>query len=231
MTDPECYYRILIDEHKFTPEEIFDDLIGLIHAAHQTSHHTVCSTLYFIKKRPEWEAKLKDELKAAGLTPDADLKKSINREVIHDAFNLACVVKEVLRIDPAGNRSLRYDPQEDINICGVPIPKHSIVLVMVLASHYNTEQFPEPYEFRPERFDPSSELFIANKHPFAYIPFSFNARKCPGMILALIEIKAILAYMMTKIEYEIDQKLLDDINVRYGIFTNFKLPMKIIKKL
>ena len=80
---------MLINDYGFTFEEIFDEIIGVIHAAHQTSHHTVCSTLYFIKKRPEWFAKLKNELEQAGVTANSNLKSSITREVIHEAFNLA----------------------------------------------------------------------------------------------------------------------------------------------
>jgi len=235
LEDKECLYRLLIDEYKYTPDEIFDDLIGLLHAAHQTSHHTVVSTLYFIKKRPDWYKKLEIELREAGVTADSDLKASITKDVIHDATNLAFIVKEVLRIDPAGAKSLKYKAYEEVEICGVPIPKNSVVYISMLTSHYNTEQFPDPYKFLPERFDPQSEHYKVNsetaRHPLAYIPFSFNCRKCPGMILALIEIKTILAYMVTKIDYEIDEKLLKNDNVRYGIFTNFKLPIKINKKL
>lgn len=62
LDDKESMYRILIDEYGYKIDEIFDDLIGLLHASHQTSHHTTCSAIYLVKTRPDWYKKLKDEL-------------------------------------------------------------------------------------------------------------------------------------------------------------------------
>lgn len=108
-------------------------------------------------------------------------------------------------------------------------------MIAMLSTQYNSKEFIEPFKFLPERFDPKSKYYKTadgeSRHPFSYIPFSFGPRKCPGMTLAILEIKTILAYMVTKLEYEIDEKLLNNPEVRYGIFTNFKLPLKIVKKL
>lgn len=105
----------------------------------------------------------------------------------------------------------------------------------VLTNQYNTEQYPDPYKFIPERFDPKSEYYKSangeNRHPMSYVPFSFGNRKCLGMVFAIMEMKTILAYFVTKLEYEIPEELLNNPEVRYGIFTNFKLPLKIVKKL
>ena len=201
------------------------------------------------------------------LFTNLDIKSKINKELIQDAFNLSCIVKETLRIDPAGNRSLKYSAYEKTEICGVPIPKGSYVMIALLTTHYNREQYPDPFKFIPERFDPKSSFYrtasansndnknttndksLSNnsfetsihdassnsqnsntRHPLSYIPFSFGCRKCPGMILALIEIKTIIAYLIMKMDYEISEDLLNNPEVRYGIFTNFKLPIKILKK-
>ena len=77
IDEKDSIYRILIDEHGYKPDEIFDDLVGLLHAAHQTSHHTVCSVLYFIKTRPDWYKKLKDEITHALKLKDGDTGKSL----------------------------------------------------------------------------------------------------------------------------------------------------------
>lgn len=69
LDDKNCMYHLLINEYNYTPDEIFDDLIGLLHAAHQTSHHTTCSAIFFLKSRPDWYQKVKEEL-SVGLSPD-----------------------------------------------------------------------------------------------------------------------------------------------------------------
>jgi len=140
-----------------------------------------------------------------------------------------------LRFDPAGNLSLAYKAYKDTKICGVPIPKGSKLMVSVSSTHYNKEQFPDPYKFKPERFDPQSDCFYIGgskgkaRHPLSYIPFSFSERKCPGMIFALMEVKTIICYFLQRVEYSIDPNLLKDDKVRYGIFTNFQLGLKIEK--
>jgi cytochrome P450 len=235
LDDEDAVYCKLINEHGFSQEDIFDDLLGLLHAAHQTSHHTVCSALYYIKKHPEWYDKIKSELNQVGVHEECDYKTAITGEIIHDSFNLAIVVKETLRVDPAGNRSQKYKAYEDAQICEVPIPKNSMVQICVLSAQYNTKQWPDPEKFKPERFDPQSKNYFVNsetstpRHPMSYIPFSFGPRKCPGMILALIEVKTLLAYMVTKLDYSIDESLLKNENARFSIYTNFDLTLKINK--
>mmetsp|Transcript_24842 Transcript_24842/g.27501 ORF Transcript_24842/g.27501 Transcript_24842/m.27501 type:complete len:460 (-) Transcript_24842:31-1410(-) len=235
LKDEDSVYRQLIDHEGFTQEDIFDDLIGLLHAAHETSHHTVCSVLYNIKKHPEWYNKLKTELEEAGVTSNCDFEKSMTKDVIHDSPNLAYTIKETLRYDPAGSRSLKYSNLSDINICNIPIPKNSQIFISIQSAHYNKIQFPYPNKFLPERFDPQSPTYYIGeekdepRHPHSYIPFSFNIRKCPGMILALIEVKTVVSYLITKIDYSIDEQLLKNDNARFGIYTNFKLDLKIDK--
>ena len=116
LEDKDSVYWKLTNEHGFTQEEIFDDLIGLLHAAHQTSHHTVCSALYFIKKHPQWYKKLVDELEEVGVKSGCNFYEKMTKDVVHDSQNLAYIVKETLRFDPAGTKSLRYMANEDIEV-------------------------------------------------------------------------------------------------------------------
>ena len=48
----------------------------------------------------------------------------------------------------------------------------------------NPDQWPSPEKFLPERFDPSNKMYKTasgnDRHPLAFIPFSFGERKCLG---------------------------------------------------
>ena len=82
-------------------------------------------------------------------------------------------------------------------MCGVVIPKGITVLVGLTFLQNNPEIWFEPEAFRPERFDPKSDLFKTpdgkNRHPLTWIPFSFGMRNCPGQILALLEMRVFIA--------------------------------------
>lgn len=84
-------------------------------------------------------------------------------------------------------RSLGYKALRSFKLKGVLIPKGEILCFNILASHYSRDQWKDPMEFKPERFDPSSDYFTTpkgkNRHPLSYIPFTFGSRTCPGRSL------------------------------------------------
>jgi len=49
------------------------------------------------------------------------------------------------------------------------------------------------------------------------------------MILALIEVKTLISYFVSRIDYSLDEDLLKNEQAKFGIYTNFELKMKIDK--
>ncbi|TFK16063.1 Cytochrome P450 4V2 [Platysternon megacephalum] len=115
---------------------------------------------------------------------------------------LECVVKEALRLFPSVP-SFARTTSEDCHIKGFKIPKGTQVVIVTYALHRDPEVFPDPEEFRPERFFPENS---SGRHPYAYVPFSAGSRNCIGQRFAQMEEKAVLAIILRRFWVETSQK-------------------------
>lgn len=233
-TDENSVYRRVQKEIDVTDHKIFLDLLNYLFAGFATVGYSTCSMIYQLKKNPEKLAKLRQELKENGLDKPESYK-NLNKDQICDLDYLNMCIKEGLRIDCSATASVSYEALQDVQICGVDIPKGEILLIDILAMHFNEEEWHTPNEFIPERFDPESKFFYKPgtekemRSPYAYTPFGLNVRNCPGQAIAKIEMKVIVAYLMTMMDYEVDTNTLRNPFAKFGISSQLELPIKITK--
>ena len=64
------------------------------------------------------------------------------------------VVSEAMKLYPVTNRVNRVN-KKDAEINGMLIPKGTVVVIPVFALHRDPKYWPEPEEFRPERYEDS----------------------------------------------------------------------------
>jgi len=113
--------------------------------------------------------------------------------------DLDLAIDETLRMYPPAwigpRRSI-----EPFELHGVRVPGGVLVNYSSWVSHHLPEVFPEPFEFRPERFlpDPRAELPKG-----AYVPFGGGSRTCIGMRFALLEVRTIAAAMLDRFRLEL----------------------------
>lgn len=222
-------------------EDIYWDIVGLIGAGMDTTADTISSTLYFLKKFPMVRAKLIEQLNNSGL--DILKKKELKGEDMKDIHEklleweyLNYVIKETLRIDSAGSWSIRYLANKDVKICGVDIPKDTVVRLYTVGPSQDPSQWHKPREYIPDRFNPESEYFFkpgqpgAVRNPKSWIPFSSGIRTWPGKALAIYEAKAIIARLMYNMEYDIDQDLINNDKVQFQMTSQFHVTGKVTQK-
>lgn len=118
---------------------------------------------------------------------------------------LSAVVSETLRLYPPVvivNREASTDYH--LTEHNLTIEKGVSIIIPVLALHRMAEYYPQPTEFRPERFmDTLTSSSLPPPPPaYAYLPFGAGPRNCIGMRFALAEIKLALALLVRRFRFE-----------------------------
>lgn len=180
-----------------TDKQIYDEVVTLFIAGHETTANALSWTLYLLALHPEIEAKLVDELRAVlGEYPPTvdDLGKLRYTDQ---------VIKESMRLYPPAWVITRQ-AIEDVSIGGYEIPAGSIVLMSPYVMHRHPRYWDEPEKFMPERFVPDWEDHIPK---YAYFPFGGGPRICVGNQFALMEANLVLATLIQRCSLTLGQQV------------------------
>lgn len=171
------------DRQRMTDEQARDEIVTLLLAGHETTANTLNWTWTLLAQHPEAEAELHAELDSVlgGRAPTlADLPALTYTEQ---------VIKESMRLYPPA-WSYSREAAEDVPLRTTVIPKGSVVGLMIYFTQRDARWFPEPEQFRPERFTPEREQQLSR---YAYLPFGAGPRVCIGNSFALMEARLLLA--------------------------------------
>ncbi|NXP16706.1 CP4V2 protein, partial [Scytalopus superciliaris] len=183
---------------KLSYRDIREEVDTFMFEGHDTTAAAMNWVLYLLGHNPEVQKKVHRELDEVF----DNTERPVTTDDLKQLRYLECVVKEALRLFPSVPmfaRTLR----EDCCIGGYQIPKGSNVLVLTYVLHRDPEIFPDPEEFRPERFFPENSK---GRHPYAYVPFSAGPRNCIGQRFAQMEEKTLLALILRRFWVESCQK-------------------------
>ncbi|CAN9510230.1 unnamed protein product [Ophioblennius macclurei] len=186
------------DGNPMSHQDIQEEVDTFMFEGHDTTAAAMNWAVHLIGSNPEVQNKIQQELQEVLGSSD----RPISTDDLKKLRYLECVIKESLRLFPSVpffGRTLR----EDCHINGFKVPKGATGLVVTYALHRDPRYFPEPEEFRPERFLPENSV---GRPPYAYIPFSAGLRNCIGQRFALMEEKLVLASILRSFNIEACQK-------------------------
>ena len=96
-----------------------------------------------------------------------------------------------------------------IVIAGEYFPQGTDIGVPCYACHHNERYFPEPFDFKPERWLPKDTEGSSEESALlaqtAFCPFSLGPRGCPGKDLAYAEMMITLANLVMRFEMSLDR--------------------------
>jgi cytochrome P450 family 135 len=106
---------------------------------------------------------------------------------------LDATIKETLRARPVIIDVARK-LTASASIGGYELPTGTFVMPAIAALHYREDLFPQPEEFRPERFlDDKPDTYV-------WIPFGGGVRRCIGAAFAEYEMRVVLREFVERAE-------------------------------
>ena len=174
-------------------EELKDQVLLLLFAGHETLTSAIASFCLELAKHPQVMAKVRAEQQQ--FPPN----EPITLEQLKQMPYLEQVMKEVLRLVPPVGGGFR----EVIRSCefnGYQIPEGWSILYQINQTHKDSQVYPEPENFDPERFNPE---YSANAKPFSYVPFGGGLRECLGKEFAKLEMKLFAARIVRECNWEL----------------------------
>jgi cytochrome P450 len=156
-------------------EELRDELVTVLSAGHETTATGLAWAMERLLRSPRVLTKLRDSV-AAG----------------EDAY-LDATIKETLRARPVIVDVARRltAPME---IGGYELSAGTYLMAAIAALHYREDLFPEPQQFRPERF------LEEKADNYAWIPFGGGVRRCIGAAFAEYEMRIVLREFIARAE-------------------------------
>ncbi len=175
-------------------DEITGMLLAAMFAGHHTSSVTTAWTLIELLKSPQYLERMLGQLDATFGT-DGEVSYQALRHI--DLTENA--VKEALRLHPPLFMLIRV-VMEPFSYKGIDMEPGTWIVVSPTVSHRMASVFPEPMRFDPDRYAPPR---LEDKQDYAFIPFGGGRHKCMGNAFALLQVKAILAVLLRRFEFEL----------------------------
>lgn len=96
----------------------------------------------------------------------------------HRLHYLQAVINEVMRINTVAPMTATHRCTQSTDFYNYRIPKDTLIFVSVWSVLYDESVFPEPHQFKPERFLSADETQLEKVQMF--LPFGTGKRVCPG---------------------------------------------------
>jgi cytochrome P450 len=167
------------DGSPMSDSELRDELLTLLVAGHETTANALSWAVERLCRHPERMQRLTEEVRAG-----------------QDAY-LQAAIQETLRLRPVISIVLRR-LQEPMELGGRVLPAGASIVPSIHLVHRRADIYPEPNEFRPERFIEGE----GGRAPgtYTWIPFGGGIRRCLGASFALMEMKVVLGTILRSVE-------------------------------
>jgi cytochrome P450 len=155
-------------------QQMRDNVMSIILAGHETTASELAWAFQLLAHNPRVQDRLIDEIDSdAG---EGYLTAAVQEVLRHRPVFLFTIPRAVVKPTEIGGRM--YNPPAQLVGC-------------IYLLHHDRSIYPEPHRFRPERFLEAPPL------PHLWLPWGGGRRRCPGLHMAMLEMKAVLRAVLS----------------------------------
>ncbi|XP_030568915.1 probable cytochrome P450 311a1 isoform X1 [Drosophila novamexicana] len=203
LLEPQAGPRILLDAMLLaglSRRQIRDEVNTFVFAGVDTTTAAMGFVLYALAKQPSTQERLHAELSQLPPGGAADL------DALHKLCYLDAVLKEVLRmytiVPSTGRQTTKATTIGGRRYCaGVTL------WINMYGLAHDARYFPEPYEFRPERWLQAQTESEAKASTYSYIPYSGGPHVCIGRRYSLLLMKLLTVRIVQRFHLELAEPL------------------------
>lgn len=183
------------DSIGLTDQEVYGNTVGVLLAGEDTTAYTMAWMIYELIQHPaafqNLRAELDQVLQSSPLW--AELEQGAQMPY------LDAVTNETQRLRPVATIT-GLTAKQDVELGGMQFPAGSHFFVPLRANSFDETRYPQARSFLPERWIETKQGHPAQQAPQ---PFGGGKRTCPGMNLALQEIKSVIAMLVKNFDLEL----------------------------
>ncbi|KAF6206207.1 hypothetical protein GE061_017436 [Apolygus lucorum] len=192
--EPQNYLEALIDfEIQQNSEEKMDtSIIDLITAGFDTTGVAISATILFLAMHPEYQEKAyQEQLSLMGSSFNAP-----NRAELSRMEYLEMIFLETLRkvMPPSVLRTV----SSEIEIDGYVFPEGATVFFCLNKIANDPQYWENPKSFYPDHFLPEK---VAKRPSYAFMPFAFGSRGCPGRRFGMMSSMVVLSMLLRRFRF------------------------------
>ncbi|XP_029178733.1 uncharacterized protein LOC114946424 [Nylanderia fulva] len=192
-----------IEGDKFDVEMLASDALSFFIDGYGTTSSAMSFVAFQLSTHPKVQEKLRKEV----MTVLDRYDGVITYEGLKEMTYMDQVLNESQRMLPIGE-VLQKECTEEFELRGSDglvchVQPGTEILIPIKSLHEDRRYWENPEVFDPERFSPEKKHSIEK---FTFLPFGEGPRICPGMRMALLQMKAFFAAVLRKYRLELSPK-------------------------
>jgi cytochrome P450 len=169
--------------------DVAGNVLTMLLAGEDTTANTLAWMIYLLHRHPEALRRATEEVWGVNFEK--------YEQVSALPFIDACI-NETMRLKPVAP-IIMLQPTRDTVIAGIEVPRKTLIMCLMRAGAIDERRFPDAQRFDPARWLSGAS---ASSPKRVSMPFGAGPRLCPGRYLAILEMKMVMAMLLSGFDIE-----------------------------